>query len=232
MRWWTVAGVTGVLLCGLALPAVALPAGALPAVAQSMGAPSAAALHPVASPAAALPAAALPRAAVVDQRAVRDAALVAVDPEYLAAAGPAAKAVAAEYGIPASVTAAQSILESGWGASLLAVERNNYFGFKCVSGRPGPIASGCHEYPTTECTPECGPAVAHFRVYPSMAESFRDYGRLISTSKYYAHALPFADDADAFIREVAKRYATDPAYAGKVTRLMEQYDLYRLDASG
>ena len=194
MRWWTVAGVTGALLCAQALPAAAT-------VDQT-----------------------------VDQAAVREAALNDVDPEYLAVAGPIARAVAEEYGIPASVTAAQSILESGWGASKLAVEQRNFFGFKCVAQRPGPIAKGCAEYPTTECTPECQPAVAHFRVYESMTDSFRDYGRLITTSKYYAHALPFAEDADAFITEVAKRYATDPKYAGKVIRLMVEHDLYRLDA--
>ena len=202
-RWWTTAGVVWAVLAATALPAHAAP---------------------VAAPVAEL-------VSVTTQDAVRAAALApaAADPEYLAAAEPVALAVAEEYGIPASVTAAQSILESGWGRSELAVEHRNFFGFKCVAGRPGPIASGCHEYPTTECTPECHPATAAFRVYPSMKDSFRDYGRLISTSKYYAHALPFAGDAKAFITEVAKSYATDPAYADKVIRLMDQHGLYRLD---
>lgn len=171
-----------------------------------------------------------PAAAVVDQEAVRASALATVDPDYLAAAEPPARAVAAEYGIPASVAAAQSILESGWGRSKLAVERRNFFGFKCTSAGPGPIAVSCHEYPTTECTPECQPAVAVFRGYKSMTDSFRDYGRLLTTSKYYAHALPFVGDPDRFITEVGKRYATDPEYARKVIRLMVEHDLYRLDA--
>jgi flagellum-specific peptidoglycan hydrolase FlgJ len=179
-RWWTTAGVSGVLSALLALPATA-------------EAP-------------------------------------AFDAEFLAAAEPVARAVAREYGIPASVTAAQAILESGWGTSGLAVDHRNFFGFTCVAGRPGPIASGCHDHPTTECTPECHPATAAFRVYPSMRDSFRDYGRLISTSPHYAHALPFAGEAKAFISEVATSYATDPAYAGKVIRLMDQHDLYRLDS--
>lgn len=166
----------------------------------------------------------------VEQEAVRASALATVDPDYLAAAKPAALAVAAEYGIPASVAAAQSILESGWGRSKLAVEQRNFFGFKCTAAGPGPIAVGCHEYPTTECLPECLPTVAKFRVYSSMTDSFRDYGRLLTTSTYYAHALPFAADADAFITEVAKNYATDPAYARKVIDLMAQHGLYQLDA--
>ncbi|UVS76450.1 glucosaminidase domain-containing protein [Actinokineospora sp. UTMC 2448] len=168
---------------------------------------------------------------VVDQEEVRaEAMAMAPDPEYLADAEPAARAVAAEYGIPASVTAGQSVLESGWGRSALAVNHRNYFGFKCTSAGPGPIAVGCAEYPTTECQPECAPTVAAFRVYESMTDSFRDYGRLITTSPYYADALPHADDPDRFVTEVAKRYATDPRYAEKVIALMVQHDLYRLDS--
>ncbi|WP_436493117.1 glucosaminidase domain-containing protein [Actinokineospora sp. HUAS TT18] len=151
------------------------------------------------------------------------------DEDYLVQAEPAARAVATEFGIPASVAAAQSILESAWGRSRLAVDDNNYFGFKCKTTGHGPIAIGCREYPTTECTPECLPAVAVFRVYASMTDSFRDYGRHLTTSPYYAAALPLAADPDAFITEVAKRYATDPEYAAKVIRLMKTYDLYRLD---
>ncbi|CRK60866.1 Flagellar protein FlgJ [peptidoglycan hydrolase] [Alloactinosynnema sp. L-07] len=152
------------------------------------------------------------------------------DEQYLALAEPAARAVAAEFGVPASVAAAQSILESGWGRSALAVDDRNYFGFKCKTSGHGPIAIGCREYPTTECDPECLPAVAIFRVYASMTDSFRDYGRHLTTSPYYADALPFAADPDAFITEVAKRYATDPEYAAKVIRLMKTYDLYRMDS--
>ncbi|WP_091384323.1 glucosaminidase domain-containing protein [Actinokineospora alba] len=154
----------------------------------------------------------------------------ATDEQYLAAAMPAARAVAAEFAIPASVTAAQSIVESGWGRSPLATKARNYFGYKCKApGVPGPIAVGCVEHPTTECTPDCHPAVGEFRVYASMTDSFRDYGRHLSTSPYYAAALPLAADPDAFITEVAKRYATDPHYAEKVIRVMRTHDLYRLD---
>ncbi|MGW5050766.1 glucosaminidase domain-containing protein [Actinokineospora sp. NPDC004072] len=170
--------------------------------------------------------------AVPAQEEVRAAAAaMAPDADYLAQAAPAARAVAAEYGIPASVTAAQSILESGWGASKLAVHHLNYFGFKCTSAGPGPIAVGCAQHPTTECEPECAPTVATFRVYGSMTDSFRDYGRLITTSEHYAAALPHAADPDRFITEVAKKYATDPEYAAKVIALMVQHDLYRLDSA-
>lgn len=169
---------------------------------------------------------------VIDQERVRAEALARAEPDedYLAIAGPAARAVAGEFGIPASVTAAQSILESGWGESRLAVNDRNFFGFKCTSAGPGPIAIGCRDYPTTECTPQCHQTTAAFRVYVSMTDSFRDYGRLITTSQHYAAALPLAHDPDAFVTEVAKKYATDPQYAKKVIDLMAKHDLYRLDA--
>ncbi|GAA3024308.1 glucosaminidase domain-containing protein [Actinokineospora globicatena] len=150
--------------------------------------------------------------------------------QYLDRAAPLARAVAAEYGIPASVTAGQSILESSWGQSRLAVNDLNYFGFKCTSAGPGPFAVGCHDYPTTECTPDCHQVQALFRVYDSMQASFRDYGRVLSTSKNYIAALPLAHDPNAYVTEVARKYATDPLYAGKVIRIMQENDLYRLDA--
>ncbi|GLZ43104.1 glucosaminidase domain-containing protein [Actinokineospora sp. NBRC 105648] len=171
----------------------------------------------------------------VDQDQVRHQALGQVDDEYLRAAEPAARAVAGEFGIPASVTAGQSILESAWGSSRLAVNDRNYFGFKCTASGPGPMAVGCHDYPTTECGLDpahpdaCTQVQALFRVYDSMTASFRDYGRLMTTSDYYAAALPLAHDPDAFATEVAKHYATDPDYAAKVIRVMRDHDLYRLD---
>ncbi|SDC75238.1 flagellar protein FlgJ [Actinokineospora iranica] len=163
------------------------------------------------------------------QEKVRDQALRMVDAKFLTVAEPAARAVASEYKIPASVTAAQSILESGWGRSALAVNDRNFFGFKCTAAGPGPIAVGCRDYPTTECTPVCHPAKAWFRVYDSLGSSFRDYGRLITRSPYYAAALPLAGDPNAFIAEVATRYATDPMYADKVIKIMQDHDLYRFD---
>ncbi len=156
-------------------------------------------------------------------------AVSAADDAYLAAIEPIARAVAGEFKIPASVTAAQSILESAWGQSRLAVNDRNFFGFKCTAAGPGPIAIDCHDYPTSECTPDCHQVQALFRVYDSMDSSFRDYGRVLSTSANYAAARPLAGDPNAFIAEVAKKYATDPQYADKVIHIMQENDLYRLD---
>ena len=173
------------------------------------------------------------------QQELRDRAMSTRDDsgfqeDHIAIAGPAAQAVQAEFRIPASVTTAQSILESDWGRSRLSAADRNYFGFKCTSpDSPGPIAIGCHAYETQECTPGCHTTTAHFRVYRSMTDSFRDYGRLITTSGLYDHALPYREtDPDQFIREVAKKYATDPDYAAKNITLMRDHDLYRFNTGG
>jgi flagellum-specific peptidoglycan hydrolase FlgJ len=168
----------------------------------------------------------------IDQTSVRDAALSAGFQEaYVGAAGPIALRIHAAYDIPASVTVAQSILESNWGRSKLSTAERNYFGFKCVTPTsPGPLALRCARYPTTECIPApCHPVDAFFRSYASVDDSFRDYGRLLTTSSNYAAALPARSDPDAFIRAVARKYATDPEYANKVIRLMDLYDLRRFD---
>jgi flagellum-specific peptidoglycan hydrolase FlgJ len=151
---------------------------------------------------------------------------------FLAAAGPAAVSVKSEFDIPASVTAGQAALESGYGTSGLSTNDKNYFGFKCASaGDPGPIATGCHPYQTTECTPSCHTVTAYFRVYRSMTDSFRDYGRLLTTSSRYTPALAYRHDPDEFIRRVAAAgYATDPNYPGKVITIMRDHNLYQLDS--
>jgi flagellum-specific peptidoglycan hydrolase FlgJ len=150
--------------------------------------------------------------------------------DFVSVAIPAAQAVMDGYRVPASVGMAQSILESNWGRSTLSVNDKNYFGFKCTTtGDPGPIATGCHAYDTTECTPDCHPAVAFFRVYTSMADSFRDYGRHLSTSSLYAPAFQFLNDPDQFAREIARHYATDPEYANKVIDRMVTWNLYQFN---
>ncbi|HET9140296.1 glucosaminidase domain-containing protein [Actinophytocola sp.] len=165
------------------------------------------------------------------QQGSRDAALrpvAGVESEFIRVAAPAAQAVMAGYRVPAAVGLAQAILESNWGRSALSTAGKNFYGFKCANaGTPGPIAIGCRPYPTRECTPVCAPVTAYFRVYASMADSFADYGRHLSTSPYYASAFRYLTDPDRFAREVARRYATDPAYADKVIRLMVTWNLYQ-----
>jgi flagellar protein FlgJ len=136
-----------------------------------------------------------------------------------------------EFQVPASVTIAQAILESGWGKSLLTVNDNNYFGITCGSSGAGPIATGCHDYPTTDCNATgCFPTTQSFRVYASMLDSFRDHGRFLATLDRYQAAFQYTNNPDQFIGAVRDAgYATDPAYTAKVVALMKYYNLYRYD---
>jgi hypothetical protein len=152
--------------------------------------------------------------------------------QFLAAAAPGAQRGWREFGVPASVTMAQAILESGWGRSGLSLVDKNYFGIKCQNGGYGTIASGCHTYNTTECTKagSCFATAAVFRTYASMANSFRDHGNFLRVNSRYKPAFAYTKDANKFIWQVWKAgYATDPNYYTKVTTLMAGYHLYQYD---
>ncbi|HEY8473631.1 MAG TPA: sporangiospore maturation cell wall hydrolase GsmA [Natronosporangium sp.] len=141
-----------------------------------------------------------------------------------------AQASQREFRVPASVSIAQSINESGWGRSSLSAQGNSFFGIKCF-GTPGPIAAGCRPYDTRECdADDCFPTTGTFRVYRSAADSFQDHGRFLTVNDRYRPAFRYTDDPDRFAREIHKAgYATDPAYSDKLIALMRQYDLYRFD---
>nr|WP_221381254.1 sporangiospore maturation cell wall hydrolase GsmA [Actinoplanes polyasparticus] len=152
--------------------------------------------------------------------------------QFIKAAVPGAQLGWREYGVPASVTIAQAILESGWGRSGLASVDRNYFGIKCQNGRYGTLANGCHDYRTQECTKagSCFTTTATFRTYASMAHSFRDHGNFLKVNPRYAPAFNYTKNANAFIWNVWKAgYATDPNYYTKVTTLMAQQKLYQYD---
>lgn len=151
--------------------------------------------------------------------------------QFIAAAVPGAQRGWREYGVPASVTIAQAILESGWGRSALSATDRNYFGIKCFGG-PGPIASGCHTYQTFECDKAgtCFTTEASFRTYATVADSFRDHGRFLRDNSRYRGAFAYGRDPDMFLRKVWEAgYATDPQYVSKVKGLMASYNLYRYD---
>jgi len=137
-------------------------------------------------------------------------------------------AIAAEqrYGIPAAVTIAQAIDESGWGQSELATADHNLFGIKGT----GPAGSDLR--PTREY--ENGAWVtrdAPFRVYHNIAESIDDHGRLLATDAAYQHAMASRHLPDAFATALTGVYATDPDYGSNLITLMRLYHLYRYDAT-
>ena len=131
-------------------------------------------------------------------------------------------------GVPASVTIAQAIHESGWGISKLAREANNYFGIKAFN-HPNPAEVYWIE--TWEVVDgEDVMVLDPFRAYKSLQESIADHGLFFVRNSRYAPARAMAHDARAFAQAIADAgYATDPAYAAKLVRLMDQYDLYQYD---
>ncbi|GIJ49494.1 glucosaminidase [Virgisporangium aliadipatigenens] len=150
---------------------------------------------------------------------------------FLASASRAARLSQATYGVPASVTVAQAILESGWGRSALSRTANNYFGMTCGRRGAGPIAIGCRAGADRHCDANgCRPSTARFRVYASAADSFRDHGLLFVNMPRYATAYLHRTDPDRFAVELHRAgYATDPQYAARLTAIMKKYDLYRLN---
>ena len=150
--------------------------------------------------------------------------------QHMAAAQEAEKAT----GIPAAFMVSQSALETGWGRKEIrhadGTPSFNLFGIKAGSNWKGPVA----EVMTTEyVNGKAQKVVAKFRAYGSYAESFSDYTRLMKDSPRYqavlgkgsaaarvAAAAP-GDRATQFAQSLQKAgYATDPAYADKLTRVI------------
>lgn len=123
-------------------------------------------------------------------------------------------------GVPASITLAQGILESGAGQSRLATEGNNHFGIKCHKGWTGRSMRHTDDAPN-----EC------FRAYDEPGDSFRDHSDFLR----YRDRYKFLFDLDrtdykgwAYGLKQAG-YATDPQYAAKLIKYIEDYDLARFD---
>ncbi len=141
---------------------------------------------------------------------------------FIGLVAPGAIAAQQRYGIPAAVTIAQAIDESGWGQSELATADHNLFGIK------GTGPAGSHARPTQEY--ENGGWVTRatpFRVYRNIAESIADHGRLLATSQAYQHAMANRHVPDAFAAALTGVYATDPDYGSSLIALMRLYNLYR-----
>lgn len=135
-----------------------------------------------------------------------------------------ARAAAKESGIPEHFMLGQAALESGWGRreirSADGTTSHNLFGIKAGRNWTGPTV----ETLTTEFvngTPR--KVVEKFRAYASYADSFRDYAKLIGNTPRYAEAARSGGDANVFANRVqAAGYATDPNYAGKLARVIQQ----------
>jgi flagellum-specific peptidoglycan hydrolase FlgJ len=144
---------------------------------------------------------------------------------FLRAVVPAALASMRASGVPASITIAQAILESGWGKSSLAVKANNFFGIKA--------APGCDfiEMPTTEyINGERVTVQAAFARYASVEDCFKAHARLLSAAPRYVPCVAVKDQPEAFARQLqACGYSTSPTYAAMLIALMKQFDLTQYD---
>ena len=125
-------------------------------------------------------------------------------------------------GVPASITLAQGLIESAAGQSELASKSNNHFGIKCHSDWKGKKT-----YYDDDKSKEC------FRVYSSAAASFRDHSDFLRYQDRYKSLFSLdPTDYKSWARGLKKAgYATDPKYADKLIRVIEEYELYRYDDS-
>jgi len=141
--------------------------------------------------------------------------------EFINRIWPHAAAASQATGVPASFLAAQAALETGWGRAELRQADGqpsyNVFGIKAGQDWNGPTA----EAVTTEYVNGLAQQrVERFRVYGSYAEAFDDYARLLATGSRYSEVMG-ATDAASFARGLQRAgYATDPAYADKLTRII------------
>lgn len=127
------------------------------------------------------------------------------------------------YHIPASITLAQGLLESGAGQSALARKSNNHFGIKCGSDWDGKTAR--HD---DDARNEC------FRAYKHPKESYEDHSKFLAGRPRYASLFKLKiTDYKGWARGLKKAgYATNPRYAQQLIDIIELYDLHQYDTKG
>lgn len=125
------------------------------------------------------------------------------------------------WNIPASITLAQGLFESGAGRSELATKGNNHFGIKCHGW------TGRTVYHDDDRKGEC------FRAYKSAYESYDDHSRFLASSQRYASLFKLnKKDYKGWARGLkAAGYATNPQYANKLIEIIQLYKLYEYDTA-
>lgn len=142
--------------------------------------------------------------------------------EFVARHSDAAEAAAGETGIPGAFILSQAAHESGWGRHEIrhadGSPSHNLFGIKAGANWKGAVA----EVTTTEYVGGQPRKVkAQFRAYGSYEEAFRDYARLLKNSPRYAQVIEQGASAQGFAVGLQRAgYATDPAYADKLGRVI------------
>jgi flagellum-specific peptidoglycan hydrolase FlgJ len=146
--------------------------------------------------------------------------------QFIALFGPVARDSMKVTGVPASVTLAQAILETGWGASSIG-DAKNLFGIK------GTGPAGTTRVSTKEHYGAGFVSIQdNFRKYHSWQQSIDDHARLLQNSRYSGalNAYKSNKDANQYAHGIHKAgYATDPGYANKLISLMKTHNLYKWD---
>ena len=140
--------------------------------------------------------------------------------QYIRKYAPLAVMEMHEYKIPASITLAQGILESGNGRSELASKSNNHFGIKCHRGW-----NGGRVYHDDDEKGEC------FRKYKYVQTSYEDHSKFLTGRKRYAGLFKLRkSDYKGWAKGLKKAgYATDKKYPKKLIKIIEDYRLYEFD---
>ena len=140
--------------------------------------------------------------------------------EYIAAFSEIAQMEMKAYGIPASITLAQGLLESGIGKGALALKTNNHFGIKCHTGWQGDF-----DHHDDDEKGEC------FRKYNHPMYSYRDHSIFLTGRSRYAFLFELPNnDYKQWARGLRKAgYATDKKYPQKLIYLIERHKLYKFD---
>lgn len=125
------------------------------------------------------------------------------------------------YGIPASITLAQGMLESGYGGSRLAVKANNHFGIKC-----GSSWTGAKIYHNDDASNEC------FRKYHSVEDSYDDHSKFLTQNKRYDSLFELSSsDYEGWAKGLkAAGYATASNYDDMLIGLIERNNLHQYDS--
>ncbi|HAD12593.1 MAG TPA: hypothetical protein DCF33_09160 [Saprospirales bacterium] len=125
-----------------------------------------------------------------------------------------------KYGIPASISLAQGLIESRAGTSSLAVSNNNHFGMKCFS-------RDCKRGHCSNFTDDTHKDF--FKKFASAKDSWRAHSELLASGRY-AKLKKYGRDYRSWARGLKSvGYATDPNYAGKLIGIIERYDLHQYD---
>ncbi|MGB3774863.1 MAG: glucosaminidase domain-containing protein [Leeuwenhoekiella sp.] len=153
------------------------------------------------------------------EKKINSASYTSVE-EYLEAFSLIAQEEMRNYKIPASITLAQAVLESGAGKGALTLKANNHFGIKCHDW------TGDVVYHDDDARGEC------FRKYTDPKFSFRDHSLFLSGRQRYASLFRLkADDYEGWARGLREAgYATDRKYPEKLIAIIERYRLYEYDS--